>query len=132
MLVDLDESRTWSAPVRRDGVDLRVAQGTVWITQEADPDDHVLSAPATFESRRGGKIVVYALTPARVEVVRPWPLVRPPTSPGLSRPGRSTREEPLHRRVVLLVDRADPDATEPAGSVHQRMDRDHRTPIDSE
>lgn len=76
MLIDLNEQETWSAPVGKDGVDIRVASGSVWVTQATDPEDHVLEAPGALESRRPGKVVVFALTPARFEVVRPWPGAR--------------------------------------------------------
>jgi DUF2917 family protein len=76
MLIDLNEQETWSAPVGKDGVDIRVASGSVWVTQATDPEDHVLAAPGALESRREGKVVVFALTPARFEVVRPWPAAR--------------------------------------------------------
>jgi hypothetical protein len=77
MQIDLAREEMWSAPVGRDGIDVKVSQGTVWITQESDPEDHVLQGPAEFEAHRGGKIVLYALTPAHVEVVRPWPEQHP-------------------------------------------------------
>ncbi len=76
MLIDLEEQETWSSPVGKDGVDIRVASGSVWVTQATDPEDHVMAAPGAFESRRAGKVVVFALTPARFEVVRPWPEAR--------------------------------------------------------
>lgn len=82
MVITLSEAETWSTPVGRDGVDLRVTSGSVWVTQATDPEDHVLDAPGALESRRAGKIVVFALTPARFEVVRPWPAERR-TAPAL-------------------------------------------------
>jgi hypothetical protein len=69
MQVDLNQAKTWSGGAGREGIQVRVNAGTVWVTQEADPEDHVLAAPCVFDSRPGGRVVVYALTPARVEVV---------------------------------------------------------------
>lgn len=76
MLITLNEQETWAAPVGTDGVDIRVTSGSVWVTQATDPEDHILDAPGALESRRPGKIVVFALTQARFEVVRPWPAAR--------------------------------------------------------
>lgn len=42
--------------------------GTVWLTRESDPEDHVLTAPAVFTSHRRGRLAVEALTRAIVEV----------------------------------------------------------------
>lgn len=82
MVITLSEAETWAAPVDGDGVDIRVTSGSVWVTQATDPDDHVLDAPGSLESRRPGKVVVFALTPARFEVARPWPAARR-TTPAL-------------------------------------------------
>lgn len=68
-MIELQPSQTWSAEVDRSGVEVRIAAGEVWITRERDLEDHVLSAPATFESRSRGRMVVLALSPARLEVV---------------------------------------------------------------
>ena len=82
MLITLNEQETWAAPVGKDGVDIRVASGSVWVTQATDPEDHILDAQGAMESRRPGRIVVLALSPARFEVVRPWPAARR-TAPAL-------------------------------------------------
>ena len=68
MMLDLTQSQTWSAEVGRAGIEVRVASGEVWITRERDLDDHVLAAPDSFDSTWKGKLVVYALSPARLEV----------------------------------------------------------------
>jgi hypothetical protein len=68
MMLDLTQSQTWSARVGRAGLEVRVASGDVWITRERDLEDHVLTGPETFDSTWKGKLVIYALSPARVEV----------------------------------------------------------------
>lgn len=68
MMLDLPQSQTWSAEVGRAGIAVRVASGEVWITREGDPEDHVLAGPDTFESARRGKLVIFAFSPARLEV----------------------------------------------------------------
>lgn len=68
MMLDLSQSQTWSAKVGRAGIEVRVASGDVWITRERDLEDHVLAAPVTFDSTWRGRLVICALSPARVEV----------------------------------------------------------------
>lgn len=68
MMLELSESQTWSAEVGRDGIQLRVRSGEVWITRQGDVLDHVVPAHETFDSKRKGRLVVLALTPARVEI----------------------------------------------------------------
>ncbi len=68
MMLDLSQSQTWSAKVGRAGLEVRVASVDVWITRERDAEDHVLSGPDTFDSTWKGKLVIYALSPAKVEV----------------------------------------------------------------
>lgn len=68
MMLDLSQSQTWSAEVGRAGIEVRVASGEVWITRERDREDHVLTGPDRFDSAWRGKLVLFALSPARVEV----------------------------------------------------------------
>ncbi len=72
MMLDLSQSQTWSANVGRAGIEVRVASGDVWITRERDKEDHVLTGPDAFNSTQKGKLVIYALSPARIEV-KPLP-----------------------------------------------------------
>ncbi|MGC3996373.1 MAG: DUF2917 domain-containing protein [Anaeromyxobacter sp.] len=76
MMLDLSESQTWAADVGRDGIQVRVRSGEVWITRQRDGQDHVVRAAQAFESSWKGRLVVFALTPARLEVV---PLAQPAT-----------------------------------------------------
>ena len=68
MRLDLVTAQTWSAEVGRAGIDLRVRSGEVWITRQRDQEDHVLRAGEELRSDWRGKLVVYALSPAAVEV----------------------------------------------------------------
>ncbi len=68
MMLDLSQSQTWSARVGRAGLEVRVSSGDVWITRERDVEDHVLTGPDSFDSTWRGKLVIHALSPARVEV----------------------------------------------------------------
>ena len=68
MMLDLSQSKTWSAEVGRAGIEVRVASGEIWITRERDREDYVLTAPETFDSTWKGRLVVYALSPSRLEV----------------------------------------------------------------
>jgi hypothetical protein len=68
MRLDMHEAQTWSVVVGHGGVEVRVLAGSVWMTREGDPEDHVLDAPDAFASTRPGRLVVFALGPARVDV----------------------------------------------------------------
>jgi Protein of unknown function (DUF2917) len=50
------------------GKGIAVFDGDVWITQEADPQDHVLAAGESFVFDKGGHTVAQALSDARVLV----------------------------------------------------------------
>jgi len=64
----LSTSEAWSAPVHGAGMEIQVLAGTVWVTQESDPVDHVLEAPATFTTHQHGRIAIQALSAADVKV----------------------------------------------------------------
>ncbi len=68
MTLDLTAAQTWSADIGRDGIALSVRSGEVWVTRQRDQEDHVLRAGEALQSDWRGKLVVYALTPAEVEV----------------------------------------------------------------
>ncbi len=65
-------------PLRRDdtlsfrpapgGLDIRSLLGTVLVTQERDPQDHVLPPGAAFHSTDRGVVAVWALSDASVAV----------------------------------------------------------------
>lgn len=55
------------------GVEIETLEGKVWLTQEGDPMDHVLSEHESFETHGGGTVVVQGLTPATFRVSRHKP-----------------------------------------------------------
>jgi len=67
MTKHLTESEAWSTELPRTGVEFHVLTGTVWVTQESDPEDHILVGPATFTSDRRGRLAVMGLTAADVQ-----------------------------------------------------------------
>jgi hypothetical protein len=64
----LATSEAWSATVHGAGLQIRVLAGTVWVTQESDPEDHVLQAPATFVTREHGRVAMQAFADADVQI----------------------------------------------------------------
>jgi hypothetical protein len=68
MIVELSGSKAWSAEADGAPLEVRVLAGAVWLTQEADPADHVLERGASFTSRPHGRVALQPLAPARVEV----------------------------------------------------------------
>jgi Protein of unknown function (DUF2917) len=59
---------------RMAGVDrgdaILVTNGILWVTQEGDPQDYVLSAGERFVANRHGAVVVEALTDAALRTTR--------------------------------------------------------------
>jgi len=68
MILELNETGTWSAEVANEGMEIRVLAGTVWVTQASDPEDHVLGASGRFATSSRGRVAILSLTPARLEV----------------------------------------------------------------
>jgi hypothetical protein len=68
LLLQLPSGTAWSAAVGGRGVAVAVESGTVWITREGDPCDHVVESPSVFASDRRGRLGVQALTSARVRI----------------------------------------------------------------
>ena len=50
------------------GLDIRSLLGTVLVTQERDPEDHVLAPGAAFRSASRGVVAIWALSDASVTV----------------------------------------------------------------
>ncbi len=69
--LDLGRDETWSRAFGARGAEVRCARGMVLVTREGDPEDHVLSGGASFTARGPGRVAVWALEPARVQVRAP-------------------------------------------------------------
>ncbi len=65
--LDLSAGQAWSTPSDH-SVDIECQRGSVWITVEGDPEDHVVVAPGHFRPVAHGRIAAYALEPAHVFV----------------------------------------------------------------
>lgn len=77
----------WTHRSRGRGLTFTLQEGSVWLTREGDPADHVLSAGETRHIHGRGRVVVQALEPARLRVSTaqaPRPQ-RPPPGAGGSR-----------------------------------------------
>jgi hypothetical protein len=61
----------WRGPVA-----IRVESGVVLVTREGDPEDHVLRAGEAVVLPPSGKVVAWALEPARATVERADPVGR--------------------------------------------------------
>jgi hypothetical protein len=66
--LDLARDDTWSWSMSARGAEVRCAIGVVMVTCEGDREDHVLSGGASFTARGPGRVAVWALEPARVEL----------------------------------------------------------------
>ncbi len=64
---DLAAGKAWSAPAPH-GVAVRCERGTVWVTVEGDPEDHIVVAPGTFATHAHGRVAALALEPAHLAV----------------------------------------------------------------
>ena len=64
----LARDEVWTSPVGMRGLALACGEGSVWLTQEGDPEDHVVRAGERFQVAGPGRVVVQALRPARVSL----------------------------------------------------------------
>ena len=60
------------------GTLVRCLEGTLWVTQDGDRDDHVLRVGETMRIDRDGPTVVQAMTGSRLAVCAPEPLALRP------------------------------------------------------
>lgn len=67
-VVALDVSRAWSAEAHGAPVEVEVLEGSVLVTMEGDPADHVLGAGERFFSLPRGRVAATGLAPSRVGV----------------------------------------------------------------
>jgi len=68
MTKHLAVAEAWSTELNHHQVEIHVLAGTIWVTQESDPVDHVLEAPAVFITDHAGRVAMQALTAADVAV----------------------------------------------------------------
>jgi hypothetical protein len=64
----LGKDETWHVSGSRGQVAIRVESGLVVVTREGDPEDHVLRAGEAVVLPLRGKVVAWALAPARATV----------------------------------------------------------------
>lgn len=67
----LHDNGTIRLQPRAQGLRLRAERGTFLVTQEGDPEDHVLSPTQELRTARRGLVVVWALSDGAVEVEVP-------------------------------------------------------------
>ena len=68
--LELELDRTWSVVANGSGIVVCCDAGVVVVTCEGDAEDHVLSAGAAFVAARSGRLAIWALQPARLQVKR--------------------------------------------------------------
>lgn len=72
-VIELERGAVLSVPVRR-GTRVSCLQGVLWLTEDRNPNDIILSAGRTHAAQRKGRALVQALEPARIALengVRP-------------------------------------------------------------
>jgi len=67
----LHDNGTIRLQPRAQGLRLRAERGTFLVTQEGDPEDHVLSPAHELRTARRGLVVVWALSDGALEVDAP-------------------------------------------------------------
>jgi hypothetical protein len=67
-------SQLMTASGRRAASEIRVLEGTLWITAEGYPQDYLVTAGGCFRAARGGKIVIEGLDPLSRFVMTPLPV----------------------------------------------------------
>jgi hypothetical protein len=68
-------------PIANDlrGLAIECSEGTLWVTQEGDHQDHVLEAGQRFVVARRGSVVVEALSDSRLRIAPPLESVAAPS-----------------------------------------------------
>jgi nicotinic acid mononucleotide adenylyltransferase len=67
----LAQGALWSHQSRGQGLKFTCDEGSVWLTREGDPVDHVLAPGETLQLDGRGRVVVQALQPARLHLSGP-------------------------------------------------------------
>jgi hypothetical protein len=58
----LKKDELWKSPDNFHLLSINCTQGTVWITQEGDPEDHLLEPGEVFETLEEGLVVMQSLS----------------------------------------------------------------------
>lgn len=66
----LERDEVLALPGGRQGSSVRVEAGTIIVTREGDPEDHVLLAGSELQVPGRGRALAWALEPSRIEVRR--------------------------------------------------------------
>ena len=66
----LADREVWTAQVGSAGLVVACEAGSVWVTQEGDPEDHVLAPGDRLHLVRRGLVAVQALRTSQVRVAR--------------------------------------------------------------
>lgn len=72
-LLDLAPRTTVPLEAAR-GAEIRVKLGMVWITEEHETGDHVLRFGESYRVRQGGRVVIEAMSLARIVIETPEPV----------------------------------------------------------
>ncbi len=68
-IVEIAHHEVVSMNTKPNQLKIKVLSGTAWLTQENDPEDHLLTSGADFEISQSGKVVIEALDKARIAVI---------------------------------------------------------------
>ena len=70
MARQISRNQSISVTARR-GLTVRVAKGRIWLTRDGDIKDYILNAGESLEIGASGRVVVFGLTEAFVQVDEP-------------------------------------------------------------
>jgi hypothetical protein len=100
--IALEENQACSMLLRA-GASVNCVSGTVWVTCEGDPTDHVLVAGEAFVSGGGGRLALMAFRPSCIRVEKRGttsPFAPAPTSAATSLSVRTNSSEPARSGCV--------------------------------
>jgi hypothetical protein len=66
--VYLTQGGLYTVQVKEQPLRVEVIAGTLYLTQEDDPRDHVLSKNMNFQADKKGKVIIQALTPVTLKI----------------------------------------------------------------